>query len=77
VTVPRREQFAFRHIDFVALDEQRVLAILVFADSEVQNRVLQFPHAPSGQELEWIANYLNANYAGWRWTRSAGAWCPN
>ena len=64
VTVPRREQFAFRHIDFVALDEQRVLAILVFADSEVQNRVLQFPHAPSGQELEWIANYLNANYAG-------------
>jgi len=64
VTVPRREQFAFRHIDFVALDEQRVLAILVFADSEVQNRVLQFPRAPSGQELEWIANYLNANYAG-------------
>jgi heat-inducible transcriptional repressor len=64
VTVPRREQFAFRHIDFVALDEQRVLAILVFADSEVQNRVLQFPRAPSSQELEWIANYLNANYAG-------------
>ena len=64
VTVPRREQFAFRHIDFVALDEQRVLAILVFADSEVQNRVLVFPRAPTAQELEWIANYLNANYAG-------------
>jgi heat-inducible transcriptional repressor len=64
VTVPRREQFAFRHIDFVALDEQRVLAILVFADSEVQNRVLVFPQAPTSSELEWIANYLNANYAG-------------
>jgi len=64
VTVPRREQFAFRHIDFVALDEQRVLAILVFADSEVQNRVLSFPRAPTASELEWIANYLNANFAG-------------
>jgi len=64
VTVPTREQFAFRHIDFVTLDEQRVLAIVVFADSEVQNRVLTFPRAPSSQELEWIANYLNAHYAG-------------
>jgi heat-inducible transcriptional repressor len=64
VTVPRREQFAFRHIDFVALDERRVLAILVFADQEVQNRVLVLPRAPAPAELEWIANYLNAHYSG-------------
>ena len=31
VSVPRREQLAFRHIDFVALDGQRVMAIIVFA----------------------------------------------
>ncbi|WP_204330620.1 hypothetical protein, partial [Proteus mirabilis] len=31
VSAPRREQFAFRQIDFVALDGRRVLAILVFA----------------------------------------------
>ena len=41
VSVPRREQFAFRHIDFVPLDGRRVLAILVFADNDVQNRVIE------------------------------------
>jgi heat-inducible transcriptional repressor len=40
VGVPKREQFAFRHIDFVPLDAQRVLAILVFADNDVQNRII-------------------------------------
>src|SRR3546814_4349935 len=39
VSVPRREQFAFRHIDFLPLEagpqgEGRVMAILVFADNE-------------------------------------------
>src|SRR5574337_71791 len=29
VTVPQRQQFAFRHIDFVPIDGQRVLVILV------------------------------------------------
>ena len=64
VTVPRREAFAFRHIDFVALDGRRVLVILVFTDHEVQNRVIEMarPYTPS--ELEQVANYLNAHYAG-------------
>ena len=64
VTVPRREQFAFRHIDFVPLDPQRVLVILVFTDNEVQNRIVttRRPYTPS--ELEQTANYLNANFAG-------------
>jgi heat-inducible transcriptional repressor len=64
VTVPRRDRFAFRHIDFVRLDDRRVLAILVFTDGEVQNRAVEVPRALSAGELEWIANYLNQNYAG-------------
>lgn len=64
VTVPRRDRFAFRHIDFVRLDERRVLAILVFIDGEVQNRAVEMPRPLSADELEWIANYLNQNYAG-------------
>lgn len=64
VTVPRRDRFAFRHIDFVRLDERRVLAILVFTDGEVQNRAVEMPRPLSASELEWIANYLNQNYAG-------------
>ena len=64
VTVPKREQFAFRHIDFVPLDANRVLVILVFTDNEVQNRIVatRRPYTPS--ELEQTANYLNTHFAG-------------
>ncbi len=64
VGVPRREQFAFRHIDFVPLDGRRVLAILVFADNEVQNRVIEPRRTYDPSELERVANYLNAHFAG-------------
>lgn len=66
VTVPKREEFPFRHIDFVALGGNRVLTILVFADNDVQNRVIITQRAYSASELEQIANFLNANFAGLR-----------
>jgi heat-inducible transcriptional repressor len=66
VTVPKREEFPFRHIDFVALGGNRVLVILVFADNEVQNRVIVTQHVYSPSELEQVSNFLNANYAGLR-----------
>src|SRR5690606_16568438 len=64
VSVPRREQFAFRHIDFVPLDAQRVMAILVFSDNDVQNRIIQTRRPYEASELERVANYLNAHFAG-------------
>ncbi len=64
VTVPQRAQFAFRMIDFVPLDGNRVLVILVFTDNEVQNRIIHTRRAYSPSELEQTANYLNANFAG-------------
>ena len=64
VSVPKREQFAFRRIDFVPLDAQRVLAILVFADQEVQNRIIQTRRPFEAGELERVGNYLNAHFAG-------------
>lgn len=64
VSVPRREQLAFRHIDFVPLDGQRVMAIIVFADHEVQNRIFQTRRSFETAELERVANYLNQQFAG-------------
>lgn len=64
VSVPKREQFAFRHIDFVPLDGQRVMAILVFADHDVQNRIIQTRRPFEASELERVANYLNTHFAG-------------
>ncbi len=64
VTVPRRDQFALRHIDFVALDPERVLVILVFTDNEVQNRIVHTRRPYTSSELEQTANYLNQHFAG-------------
>ena len=64
VSVPRREQFAFRRIEFVAIDPQRVLCVLVFADGEVENRILATRRAYGGSELERISNHLNNQFAG-------------
>jgi len=74
VSVPKREQFAFRHVDFVPLDGQRVLAILVFADNDVQNRILQTRRSYEPGELERIANYLNTHFA---WPRPAPCSWPS
>src|SRR5207342_3187916 len=64
VTVPQRAAFAFKHIDFVPLDGNRLLVILVFTDNEVQNRIISTRRNYSPSELEQTANYLNANFAG-------------
>jgi heat-inducible transcriptional repressor len=64
VTVPLRGAFAFKHIDFVPLDGNRLLVILVFTDNEVQNRIVAVRRAYSASELEQTANYLNQHFAG-------------
>ncbi|NLA68603.1 MAG: heat-inducible transcriptional repressor HrcA [Gammaproteobacteria bacterium] len=64
VSVPGREQFAFRQIDFVPIDARRVMAIVVFADNEVQNRIVHTRRACDAAELERVANYLNSRFAG-------------
>ncbi|MBX3693307.1 heat-inducible transcriptional repressor HrcA [Dokdonella sp.] len=66
VSVPRHDEFPFRHIDFVALDANRVLVILVFTDGQVQNRVIETLQPHTSTELEQTANYLNTHYAGMR-----------
>jgi len=66
VSVPRHDEFPFRHIDFVALDASRVLVILVLTDGQVQNRVIETQHAYTPGELEQTANFLNTHYAGMR-----------
>ncbi|HEX7341165.1 MAG TPA: heat-inducible transcriptional repressor HrcA [Rhodanobacteraceae bacterium] len=66
VTVPGQADFPLRHIDFVALPEARVLVILVFADNQVQNRVVQLSGPLSASALEPAANYLNAHFGGLR-----------
>ncbi len=64
VTIPKHERTEFRQIEFLPLSEQRVLAILVTNQQEVQNRILHTDREYSESELQQAANYLNELCAG-------------
>jgi len=66
VTVPGAVEVPLKQIEFVMLDAARVLAILVFADGQVQNRVLALRQQLDARALEQASNFLNAHYAGLR-----------
>ncbi len=64
VTVPKGPRAVLRQIEFLSLSDNRVLAILVVNDREVQNRVLHTEQAHTREELQRAANYINQNYVG-------------
>lgn len=64
VMVPRRECRVLRQVEFLPLSENRVLAILVINDYEVQNRIIHPGRKYSASELQLAANYLNAMFKG-------------
>ncbi len=59
VTLPKHERAEFRQIEFLPLSDQRVLAILVTNQKEVQNRILHTEREYTESELQQAANYLN------------------
>ena len=55
---------AVRHIEFVPLGTGRALVILVAADGQVENRVIETPPGLPSSALTQAANYLNARLSG-------------
>lgn len=64
VTVPKGQRAILRQIEFLSLSDNRVLAILVINDREVQNRVLHTDKPHTADELQRAANFINENYVG-------------
>jgi heat-inducible transcriptional repressor len=64
VTLPRQSHAALSQIEFVPLSDNRVLAVLVVNDREVQNRILQLDRYYSADELRRASNYLNQEFRG-------------
>jgi heat-inducible transcriptional repressor len=64
VTLPNPNYIALSHIEFVALSDNRALAIMVMSNREVQNRVVQLDRFHSPEELRRAANYLNEAFSG-------------
>jgi heat-inducible transcriptional repressor len=64
VTVPHAQHAALRQIEFLPLSDNRILAILVINDREVQNRILHTDQDYTASELQQAANFINEHYAG-------------
>ena len=63
VVAPKTEG-RLRHIEFVALGPGRALVVLVMADGQVENRVVEVPPGLPPGALQQAGNYLNARLAG-------------
>jgi heat-inducible transcriptional repressor len=63
VLAPKSEG-AVRHIEFVPLGPGRALVILVGADGQVENRVIETPAGLPPSSLTQASNYLNARLSG-------------
>lgn len=64
VMIPVPDRRALRQVEFLPLNDNRVLAILVTNDREVENRIIKTKRVYSPSELTQAANYLNSAFAG-------------
>ena len=65
VLVPRFSASRFRHIEFVPLSQDRLLAIFVSVSGAVQNKIIKVEGAfPSATQLQQASNYLNQSFHG-------------
>lgn len=64
VSAPKRDTTRLKHIEFLALSDQRILTVLVLNNREVQNRIIQTDRSFQTSELQQAANYLNHHFAG-------------
>ena len=64
ISVPKASHASLRHIEFLPLSDQRILAIMVINEREVQNRVLHMQRSYSSAELLEASNFLNQNFSG-------------
>ncbi|MCQ8278594.1 heat-inducible transcriptional repressor HrcA [Acetobacteraceae bacterium KSS8] len=63
VLAPKTEG-QIKHIEFVALGQERALVILVGADGQVENRVIETPPGLPPSRLVEAGNYLNQRLRG-------------
>ena len=59
-----RKQLIFRQVEFLQLNEKRLLLILVTPDGEVLNKILKVNKTYSRELLNEAGNYLTSNFSG-------------
>jgi heat-inducible transcriptional repressor len=63
VVAPAREA-GVKHVEFVALGEDQALAVMVFDDGAVENRLMRRPIGLTPAALQEASNFLNARLRG-------------
>lgn len=63
VVTPTRDA-GVKHVEFVALGVERTLAIMVFEDGTVENRLIRLPAGVTPSALQEASNFLNARLRG-------------
>ena len=64
VVLTSKDDMRLRHIEFVRVEPEKALAVLVGEDGAVENRVLAIPSDVSASALIEASNYLNAHARG-------------
>lgn len=64
VMTPKRKRIAFKHLEFLALSDKRILVIIVTSDGNVQNRIIITEKPYNASELTQASNYFNAHFSG-------------
>ena len=64
VMAPQMEARAIRHIEFLKLSGQQILAVLVMSNDDVENRMINLDQEISISELQQSSNYLNELLVG-------------
>lgn len=64
LVIAPKSDHAIRHIEFVRLDQNRALVVLVGDNDQVENRVMEVPAGVTASQLTEAANYLNAHLVG-------------
>jgi len=58
VVIAHKSDLVLKHIEFVRLDAQQAMAILVGQDGSVENRIVQLPPGLTSSALAQASNYL-------------------
>ena len=61
---PASPSVRLRHVDFVRLDDTRVLVIVVSTGGQITHKVVEPPGAVDAASLTQAANYINSEFAG-------------
>jgi heat-inducible transcriptional repressor len=64
VVVAEKQVARLKHIEFVPLDPQKALVVLVGEDQSVENRIISLPAGLPPSALTEAGNYLNAHIRG-------------